>query len=159
MRKTSYVSHTHYEFGSVLKFIEQVFDLPPLGPASEGYTDTRATSIVNSFDFTRRPRAFVPISSKYPCRTFLPSRRRTSPLIRSRRTPRIPAAFLCCVLSACSHDGGFPQLPNAALHSGRERAGNTGYRSIYSFGRKPNDGFASFADLIAVGDRLYGTTQ
>ncbi len=59
--KRGYVSHTQYEYGSILKFIEQAFDLPALGPTSEGYTDTRANSIVDGFDFTQAPRAFKPI--------------------------------------------------------------------------------------------------
>jgi hypothetical protein len=43
-----YISHTQYEFGSILKFIENVWGLGQLGT-----TDTRATSIVDSFDFTQ----------------------------------------------------------------------------------------------------------
>ncbi|MBV8149493.1 MAG: hypothetical protein JO092_10410, partial [Candidatus Eremiobacteraeota bacterium] len=61
--RAGYVSHTQYEFGSILKFIEQTFRLPPLGPTSQGYTDTRAASIVDSFDFTQKPRTFYPISA------------------------------------------------------------------------------------------------
>lgn len=55
------VIHTQYEFGSVLKFVEQVFDLPTLGSVAEGYSDARATSIIDAFDFTQKPRAFRPI--------------------------------------------------------------------------------------------------
>jgi phospholipase C len=56
-----YISHTQYEFGSVVKFAEQVFGLGPVGPASFGYTDTRANSLEDSFNFSQKPRAFVPI--------------------------------------------------------------------------------------------------
>ena len=63
-KKAGYVSHTQYEFGSVLKFVEQVFGLPPIGPPSLGFTDTRAASLMDSFDFTQTPRAFVPIPAK-----------------------------------------------------------------------------------------------
>ena len=66
-----YVSHTVYEFSSILKFVEQTFRLPPLGPTSAGYTDTRANSIVDSFDFTQAPRKFVQIPAKYPTSYFL----------------------------------------------------------------------------------------
>ncbi len=46
--KPRYVSHTTYEFGSILKFIEQNWNLPPLG----GYaTDRRANSIADMFQF------------------------------------------------------------------------------------------------------------
>lgn len=59
--KKNYVSHTQYEYGSLLKFVEEAFDLPSLKT-----TDVRANSIVDSFDFTQTPRAFVPIATKYP---------------------------------------------------------------------------------------------
>jgi phospholipase C len=65
------VSHTQYEFGSVLKFTEQVFNLPALGPTASGYTDTRATSILDSFDFQQTPIKFTPISAPYPPSKFL----------------------------------------------------------------------------------------
>jgi phospholipase C len=72
--KAGYVSHTRYEFGSVLKFVEEAFALPPIGPPSAGFTDARATSILDSFDFTAAPRAFAPIPAKYPASTFLRER-------------------------------------------------------------------------------------
>jgi phospholipase C len=53
-----HVEHTQYEYGSILKFVEQVFNVPPLGGHA---TDARATSLVNAFDFTMKPRAFKPI--------------------------------------------------------------------------------------------------
>jgi phospholipase C len=61
-----HVSHTTYEFGSILKFIEQTYGLPFLGKASDGYTDARATSILDSFDFTLHPRKFRAIPAPYP---------------------------------------------------------------------------------------------
>ena len=72
--KSEYVSHTQYEFGSVLKFIEETFSLPSLGPASRGYTDTRAHSLVDSFNFKQEPRAFQPIPAPYPPAYFLSQR-------------------------------------------------------------------------------------
>ncbi len=69
--RSHYVSHTQYEFGSINAFIEQIFNLPPLGPAAAGYSDARATSIVNSFDFTQTPTAFVPIVAPVPPSSFL----------------------------------------------------------------------------------------
>jgi phospholipase C len=65
-----YVSHTRYEYGSIMKFIEQTFNLPYIGKASEGYTDQRANSLDNSFDFTQSPRPFTPIKTKYPMSHF-----------------------------------------------------------------------------------------
>lgn len=52
-----YVSHTQYEFGSLVKFVEQTFGLPSLGT-----TDVRANSVKDAFDFNRKPRKFVPIA-------------------------------------------------------------------------------------------------
>jgi phospholipase C len=69
--KPGYVSHTQYEYGSILKFMEEAFGLPPLGSSADGYTDTRANSIEDSFDFTQKPRAFEPIPAKYPIKQFL----------------------------------------------------------------------------------------
>ena len=57
--KSAYVSHTQYEFGSIVRFTEDVWTLGRLGT-----TDTRATSIQDAFDFTQAPRAFVPIPTK-----------------------------------------------------------------------------------------------
>lgn len=66
------VSKTLYEPGSILKFVETVFNLPPIAgscPASPasgfGYTDCRANTL-EGFDFRQMPRAFIPIKAKYP---------------------------------------------------------------------------------------------
>ncbi|HXM06209.1 MAG TPA: alkaline phosphatase family protein, partial [Candidatus Acidoferrum sp.] len=55
------ISHTQYEFASVLKFVEQTFNL-----GSMGTTDVRATSIANMFNFTQKPRAFVKVPAPAP---------------------------------------------------------------------------------------------
>jgi phospholipase C len=54
------ISHTQYEFGSILKFIEDTFLLGRLGT-----TDARARSIADCFDFAQPPRAFNAVPSKY----------------------------------------------------------------------------------------------
>ncbi len=74
--KTNYVSKTNYEFGSILKFIEEVYNLPSLSQLSgssawQGYTDTRANSLDDSFNFTQPARKFTPIHAKYPAEYFL----------------------------------------------------------------------------------------
>ncbi|HEU5479852.1 MAG TPA: alkaline phosphatase family protein, partial [Candidatus Tumulicola sp.] len=56
--KTGYVSHTQYEFGSILKFVESTFGLPSLGT-----TDVRANNLTDAFDFNQQPRKFVPIKT------------------------------------------------------------------------------------------------
>ncbi len=66
---TNYVSHTQYEFGSILKYIEQTFGLGSLGT-----TDARATSIVDCFNYKQQPRAFSAIPSKYDRAFFLHQR-------------------------------------------------------------------------------------
>jgi phospholipase C len=66
--KKGYVSHEHYEHGSILKFVEDRFGLAPL--TSNG-SDVRAKSLNSCFDFTKPPRAFVPIKSKLGIDYFL----------------------------------------------------------------------------------------
>jgi phospholipase C len=57
--KKHYVSHVRYETASVLRFAEDLFDLGQLGGA-----DRRAASpAADCFDFTQKPRAFVPIQA------------------------------------------------------------------------------------------------
>jgi phospholipase C len=65
--KQNHVSHVNYEFGSVLKFTEDQFDLGRLGAS-----DTRAESPAEDcFDFARQPRKFVSFMSKYKRAYFL----------------------------------------------------------------------------------------
>jgi phospholipase C len=61
-----YISHTQYETASILKFIEQNWDLQPLQAP-----DTRATSIGDAFNFSQTPRAFSVIPSDYSQAFFL----------------------------------------------------------------------------------------
>jgi phospholipase C len=62
--RVHHISHTQYEFGSLLKFIEAAFGLPSLH-----HTDERANSITDSFDFTAPPHKFqkidAPINAEY----------------------------------------------------------------------------------------------
>lgn len=60
-KSVGYISHTPYEFGSILRFIEQNWNLKPLGT-----TDVRAASIADMFDFSRSPRAFAPAPQSLP---------------------------------------------------------------------------------------------
>jgi len=59
--KAGYISHTQYEFGSVIKFVEEVFNLGSLGT-----TDQRANAIDDMFNFQQQPIPFKPIPAKYP---------------------------------------------------------------------------------------------
>jgi phospholipase C len=56
-----HVDHTVYEFGSILHFIEDTWNLGTLGK-----NDQSSTSIGNAFDFQMAPRGFQKISAKYP---------------------------------------------------------------------------------------------
>jgi phospholipase C len=65
--KKGLVSHVHYEHGSILRFIEDRFNLKSLAAS-----DSRATSPEKfCFDFSKPPRAFVPVKSKYDISHFL----------------------------------------------------------------------------------------
>ncbi|MGB8519453.1 MAG: alkaline phosphatase family protein, partial [Candidatus Tumulicola sp.] len=65
--KHDYVSHVHYETGSILKFAEDVFGLGRLAPS-----DTRSNSpATDCFDFTHPPRAFKPIKAPQSAQFFL----------------------------------------------------------------------------------------
>ncbi len=61
-----YISHTKYEFGSILKFVERTFDLGSLHT-----TDERATGIGDCFDFGQPPRTFTKIPSSHTKEYFL----------------------------------------------------------------------------------------
>jgi phospholipase C len=60
------ISHTVYGFGSIIKFIEQTWNLGSLGT-----TDATSTSISNMFDFTQKPRRFKTVPAKYSRAFFL----------------------------------------------------------------------------------------
>jgi phospholipase C len=64
--KRGYIAKTDYEFGSILKYIENNWHLGRLGT-----TDVRATSIIDCFDYSQKPRAFKHIAVKYPESYFL----------------------------------------------------------------------------------------
>ncbi|HEX3370459.1 MAG TPA: alkaline phosphatase family protein, partial [Candidatus Cybelea sp.] len=54
------ISHTVYGFGSIIRFIEDNWNLGSLGT-----TDATSTSIANMFDYGQRPRKFKIIGAKY----------------------------------------------------------------------------------------------
>ncbi len=55
--KQGYVSHVQHEFGSILRFTEEDF-----GVAALAASDARADDLLDAFDFTQSPRAYVPVS-------------------------------------------------------------------------------------------------
>ncbi len=64
--KQGYISHQQHEFGSLLKFAEKTFGLGSLGA-----TDVRADDLSDCFNFSQKPRAFVPIHTKRSAAYFL----------------------------------------------------------------------------------------
>jgi phospholipase C len=64
--KQGYVSHTHYEHGTILKFIEELFGLAYLH-----YADKRANPPTDCFDFSQPPRKFKKISAPLDAEYFL----------------------------------------------------------------------------------------
>jgi phospholipase C len=70
--KHDYVQHRFYAFGSILRFIEQALNVPPLSHFGKGFmfTDESSNSIEDSFDFTQSPSKFAPIAAKYPASYF-----------------------------------------------------------------------------------------
>jgi phospholipase C len=63
--KQGYVSHVTHDFGSILKFIEEVYRLPSLG-----YADSRADDLSDCFDFHRHNR-FQKIAAPYDGKYFI----------------------------------------------------------------------------------------
>jgi phospholipase C len=61
-----YVSHVQHEFGSILKFTEDVFDLPRLGT-----TDVRADALRDCFDFSQPAARFRAIPARLDAAYFL----------------------------------------------------------------------------------------
>jgi hypothetical protein len=53
-----------------VRFAEEIFGLGRLGLSAFGYTDSRANSLEDAFDFTQKPRRFVPIPAPKPARFF-----------------------------------------------------------------------------------------
>ncbi|MBV8532077.1 MAG: hypothetical protein JO104_12235 [Candidatus Eremiobacteraeota bacterium] len=63
--KTAYVSHAQHEFGSILKFTEETFNLPSLGT-----TDARADDLSDCFNFGKHMTRFKRIHTHYPAPYF-----------------------------------------------------------------------------------------
>jgi phospholipase C len=64
--KPRYVSHVTHDFGSILKFIEEVYNLPSLG-----YADAPADDLADCFDFNQTPLTFQTVAAPYDAIHFL----------------------------------------------------------------------------------------
>ena len=68
--KPAYVSHVTHDFGSILKFIEEIFQVPVLG-----YADAPADDLSDCFDMTRIPGPFQFIAAPLDASFFLNDKR------------------------------------------------------------------------------------
>jgi phospholipase C len=66
--KPAHISHVTHDFGSILKFIETVFNLPTV---AAGYADTRADDLSDCFDYSQTPLTFQPIKASLGAKHFL----------------------------------------------------------------------------------------
>jgi phospholipase C len=74
--KAAYISHQQHDFGSVLKFIETVFELPTVDPSSPyPYADAAADDLSDCFDFTQTPITFKAIPAALDAGHFLNDKR------------------------------------------------------------------------------------
>ena len=64
--KAQHISHTQHDFGSILKFTENTFNLPSLG-----YADAPADDFSDCFDFNQTPLQFKTISAPLDAQHFL----------------------------------------------------------------------------------------
>ncbi len=72
--KAGYITHTVYDFGSILKFVEATFSLGTVAPgATPAYADefTGTGDLSDCFDFTQTPLTFQQIPSKFDAAHFL----------------------------------------------------------------------------------------
>lgn len=72
--RPGYVSHVTHDFGSILKFIEEDFELPTMG-----YADARADDLTDCFDFGQAPAPFRVVAARYDVSHFLTDTRAPLP--------------------------------------------------------------------------------
>ncbi len=72
--KQSYISHVNHDFGSILKFTEEVFNLPSLG-----YADAYADDLSDCFNFNQGPKRFRTIAAPHDADYFLNDRTPPTP--------------------------------------------------------------------------------
>jgi phospholipase C len=68
--KPAYVSHVQHDFGSILKFIEETFNVPSLG-----YADAPADDLADCFNFSQTPITFQTINAPLKADFFLNDKR------------------------------------------------------------------------------------
>jgi phospholipase C len=73
----AYVSQRKHDFGSILRFVESVFDLGLIPPGN--FADARADNLSDFFEFSKPARKYTPIRQSMPESHFLDRRRRMTP--------------------------------------------------------------------------------
>jgi len=68
--KAAHVSHVNHDFGSILKFIEEIYGLPSLG-----YAAARADDLSDCFNFNQTRLTFQAIPAAVSAEQFLNDRR------------------------------------------------------------------------------------
>ncbi len=68
--KPQYVSHVPHDFGSILKFIENVFSLSEIDPTI-GYADSRSDDLSDCFNFNQTPLVFAPVPANHDAKYFI----------------------------------------------------------------------------------------
>jgi phospholipase C len=74
--KAGYVSHNRYELGSIVRFVEDNWELPRLGTTDA----TSADFLGDFFDFAQKPRQFAPVAAEYSKAYFLEQRPSNHPV-------------------------------------------------------------------------------
>jgi phospholipase C len=74
--KAGYISHVQHDFGSILKFTEEQFNLTTVAP---GYADTRSDDLSDCFDFTQTPLTFQTIKAEKDASYFINDKRPPQP--------------------------------------------------------------------------------
>jgi phospholipase C len=72
-----YISQKTHDFGSILRFVETVFDLGKIPPGN--FADAKADDLSDFFDFTKPPRAFTRIAQPIPSSHFRNAARQMTP--------------------------------------------------------------------------------
>jgi phospholipase C len=72
--RPGYISHATHDFGSILRFIEEDFELPTMG-----YADARADDLTDCFDFGQAPVPFQVVAARYDVSHFLTDTRAPLP--------------------------------------------------------------------------------
>jgi phospholipase C len=73
--RQGYIAHQQYEFGSILRFVEDNWQLGRMGTS-----DTRAASIGSVLNFSQKPRAYVPVKVGHDAKFFVRLPPSTQPL-------------------------------------------------------------------------------